>query len=568
MKINSHAHIFTLRTVLNREVIRVMGNRLRDMNIPNLIVNALEEFLNDQLAHPEYLVQDELLKRFLEKLTKTEGFRNLLNTSTESLPFEVRILGDGVTHLGAAALRASMTQLSALVGGKVSDIFEAISIGMQPNITEVADHLLDGMDKNDTFVALMLDIVGTEENERDGRTFMRQIKETVEASLQRPGRILPFISVNPKRPTHFDLMKKAIEQHGFVGVKLYPSLGYKIDCDDLLKVYDYCHETDVPLLTHCSPGGFYADRDFIDYSSPEPWVDILADRPNLRICFAHFGGWASLGKPYGFAPETWGGKILRLMDSYPNVYTDLSFHTDMMRNVQYEQHYFQQLQSLLSHDVYGKRFLFGTDSWLLRLEVEDSHYWNYYQNKLSLDEFAQIAETSSRAFLGLPRPGSPAQPNIARYVNFMKNNRSKVGAEPAEWLREAADVDFTVIDHDSRWHLSNTAAKLTYIYLKKLLPKTLRLRKFARNANTRLKDLKYWTKGHEAEALFKQRCRDHARKLVAFCKQNGGIYEGSYDDTSVVNQITSLLEDGNNQLVDVATSIDFILTFNNDESII
>jgi hypothetical protein len=363
-------------------------------------------------------------------------------------------------------------------------------------------------------------------------------------------------------------MEKAIEQHGFVGVKLYPSLGYEVDSAELLKVYDYCIQKDVPLLMHCSHGGFYAEEDFREYCSPVPWADILAERPNLRLCFAHFGGWESLGKPDGLEPDTWGRKILELMDQYPNVFTDLAYHVQMMRNVKIEQHYFGQLQTLLDHQVYGKRFLFGTDSWLLRLDVEDTHYWNYFQNKLGPDEFAKIAETYPHVFLGLPGHGPPVRPNIERYINFMKDNRTSVGAEPADWLRKEANVAFTVVEHDSRWHISNTAAKLTYIYFKKLLPLTLRARKFANNANTRLKDLKYWTKGHEADALFKQRCRNHARNLIAFCKKNGGLYEGSYDDTSAVNHIIKMLEEGNKKLVDVATSIDFILIFNNDKSIV
>ena len=567
MRINSHAHMFTLRTILNREVIHVMSNRLRDANIPDFIVKALEDFLDGQLNHPEYLVQDELLKRFVGSLIKADGFTNFLNSFTDRLPVEVQILGEGVTHLGTAALKASLARLSSLAGGKVDDIFEALSIAMQPDVTHVVDHFLNGMDKNDAIVSLMMDIVGAEESERDKRNFRRQVEETKEAALQRPGRILPFIPVNPSRPNHFDIMKKAIEEHGFIGVKLYPSLGFEVDSPELLKVYDYCLQADVPLLMHCSHGGFYKEEDFKEYCSPEPWAAILEERPNLRLCFAHFGGWESLGKAEGLEPGTWGRRILDLM-KYPNVFTDLAYHVEMMLDDGIEKQYFGRLQSLLDSQDYGDRFIFGTDSWLLRLDVEDAHYWNYFQNKLGPVGFTQIAEKSPYNFLGLPGHGSSTRLNIERFVTFMKNNRDRVGAEPADWLREEANVAFKVIEHDSRWHLSNTASKLTYIYLKKLLPNTLRLRKFANNANTRLKDLKYWTKGHESDSLFKQRCSDHARTLVAFCKKNGGIYEGSYDDTSAVNQIIEMLEDGNKKLVDVATCIDFMLIFNNDESIV
>ena len=34
MRVDVHTHIFTLRAILNREAIRVIGQRLRDKNVP------------------------------------------------------------------------------------------------------------------------------------------------------------------------------------------------------------------------------------------------------------------------------------------------------------------------------------------------------------------------------------------------------------------------------------------------------------------------------------------------------------------------------------------------------
>jgi hypothetical protein len=45
MYVNSHAHIFTLRTVLSREAISVMIQRLNDQRVPPLIVAAVRRVL-------------------------------------------------------------------------------------------------------------------------------------------------------------------------------------------------------------------------------------------------------------------------------------------------------------------------------------------------------------------------------------------------------------------------------------------------------------------------------------------------------------------------------------------
>jgi len=45
--------------------------------------------------------------------------------------------------------------------------------------------------------------------------------------LEGQGRIMPFYAVDPRPPDPVESVKKAIESQGFVGVKLYPPMGYK-----------------------------------------------------------------------------------------------------------------------------------------------------------------------------------------------------------------------------------------------------------------------------------------------------------------------------------------------------
>ena len=81
-------------------------------------------------------------------------------------------------------------------------------------------------------------------------------------------------------PTALDVVKTAIETQGFIGVKIYPPMGFratnnasvpqstfaglepvtipvagrgtKID-DALMKLYTYCNTNEVPIMAHCAP---------------------------------------------------------------------------------------------------------------------------------------------------------------------------------------------------------------------------------------------------------------------------------------------------------------------------
>ncbi|MEM9026172.1 MAG: amidohydrolase family protein, partial [Verrucomicrobiota bacterium] len=70
-------------------------------------------------------------------------------------------------------------------------------------------------------------------------------------------KLLPFVPVDPRRAEVLDLVKRYVEEHGFVGVKLYPALGYWACDPRLFPVYAYCEEKQIPITTHASRGGVY-----------------------------------------------------------------------------------------------------------------------------------------------------------------------------------------------------------------------------------------------------------------------------------------------------------------------
>ncbi|MEJ2502751.1 MAG: amidohydrolase family protein [Gemmatimonadota bacterium] len=347
MRINAHAHIFNLQTVLTDEALAIMVNRVRKLGVPDYIADAVEAILQRQLDHPEYLNEDELLARFVRAIADSSAFGH-----APELPLDVRVLSGDRSDLGVRALRATLNRISDAVaadrgaGKSPWDVFEALRVALQPDIPRVAGKLLSHMGPDDAIVALMMDITTSAEGERDRLNFGRQIRGTQEAVLAHPGRVLPFVAVNPLRSNHFELMRSAILEQGFLGVKLYPSLGYQMTTAKMARVLDFCREHDVPITIHTTTTGFNRDNATAQFCNPRHWKDLLVDDDPLRVCFAHCGGWG------GFCGQDqdqseWADRILAFMDRHPGIYADLSYHVDQMRDPAAEAAYFHRRRRLL-----------------------------------------------------------------------------------------------------------------------------------------------------------------------------------------------------------------------------
>ena len=563
MHIDVHTHLFTLRTVLTREAVRVLAQRLADRGFPDFVVQAIEKLLDDLLDHPRYLTERQYLGLLFQKLLDTDDFNDLLDTRLAGLPITLTLRGGDPEDLPLEVLQRALDRISTLtddaatVGTSFFDVVQALRISMLPTITDVGDHILDQLDQDDAIVALMMDIRAPDEPERDRDNFLRQAAGTEEAALQRPGRVLPFFGVHPERPDLLPLLRQAVEDRGFVGVKLYPSLGYPVDHPTLLEVYDYCLEMDLPVLLHCSHGGFYRTEDAIDFCDPGDWESVLTgDRAGLRVCFAHFGGWEALGKPDGLDQGTWGRTILDLIRSRDHVFTDLSYHTDQMADSQDEAHYFEKLSELLEDDLLKRRILYGSDTWLLRLDLTNRVFRTHFQQRLTPDEFRLIAEEGPKEFLGFPMDGQPMRANLRRYVDNMEANRERLGAEPAAWLEEELSEAVTVDRASASWSVRKDASARTWQGLADVMTNSQR-QKFAVARSLKLSELTYF---RPRDPNFDHLCEDLARKFVQFAGQ-GAEYRGEWDDTRAVNHFTDLFRRGENTLGEVALVLDSIFEY-------
>jgi predicted TIM-barrel fold metal-dependent hydrolase len=569
MRINGHAHIFNLQTVLTEEALGIMVARLERLRLHPAVLEAVRRIFEDQLRKPEYLVEDELLRRFLTAIGRSPHFRSFVDTAA-SLPVEIRLLGTDAGTLATDLLRATLDQLSTRLDRQdgaatsVFDVFETLRLAMQPDIPSVAAKLLAHLGPDDALVALMMDIVGENETPRDRNNFLAQLRGTSDAVLRFPGRVLPFVAVNPTRPDHFALMRQAIEQMGFVGVKLYPSLGYEVGTPQIAAVLDFCVDADVPVLMHSTSTGFFKSQATNLYGHPRHWEALLAQRQNLRMCFAHFGGWGGFsGQDAG--QQEWSDIILSLMERHPHVYADLSYHVTMMSGGPAEERYLASLRRLLADSAYRDRIIFGTDGWLVRLSVPESSYWRYFEMRLSVDELRHIADITPRRFLGLPDDaGTGARQNIRRYVSYLEANRSAVGAQPARWVSSLTGAVFTPARTDPHWSPNNRAHVSTYKFfrfdVKQIRPEHVGLN-FEGSGKLRLRQLGYWTKEHESAELFDQRRQATAVAMESYLRTNGAGYEGDYNRQSAVERLFTLLDDGDRTLAEAAAAVDAIFLF-------
>ncbi len=175
----------------------------------------------------------------------------------------------------------------------------------------------------------------------------------------------PFVSFCPWRQmaeeeagmvladTQFGKVQAAVMEKGFVGVKLYPVMGFrpignngapdatsypmrlrcipqwgrKLDAA-LERLYDWAVARDVPIMAHCSrsqfPSAAAGNR-----GAPSRWEDVLK-RPRwrtLRLNLAHAGGVGHLiDREPGSDAHLWTPKVISMLSDarYPNLYADIA----------------------------------------------------------------------------------------------------------------------------------------------------------------------------------------------------------------------------------------------------
>jgi len=145
------------------------------------------------------------------------------------------------------------------------DFIAFLEIGTR-KIPEIWERLNETSREIDIWVPLMMDMSYAYPGCQPLLSLGDQRKAMMRLTLEAGGRVMPFYAFDPRGGLEAVMRtKRAIETQGFVGVKLYPPLGFRpIGNEDkeldkaLLELYGYCCKEEgnpVPIIAHCSWSG-------------------------------------------------------------------------------------------------------------------------------------------------------------------------------------------------------------------------------------------------------------------------------------------------------------------------
>lgn len=328
--------------------------------------------------------------------------------------------------------------ITFVLPGKDYDRAHQVLWLLRQNIDRVAEALVAEMRETGILMAtpLMMDFDSAYAKQKADIPYEEQVKSISQACLKYPGELMPFIMFDPRRPNIVVLTVNALEKLGFLGVKMYPSLGYHPDPDNIYNskeanqalsdLYDYCEAEKIPITVHCSTGGAYNKKimQSEELCHPRNWEPVLKKYPNLKLNLAHFGNSESM-LDHG-NPQSWANYIIRLMRGFSQVYSDTSYHEQALKKKSAKQ-YFQALENLMADEVVVERIIFGTDWLMTRHTWTESEYVQAF-NKLSESKRQQLGFNNPARFL-FAEGKFPA-----RIKRFYQDNQIKLENIPT-WLK-------------------------------------------------------------------------------------------------------------------------------------
>jgi len=132
-----------------------------------------------------------------------------------------------------------------------------------------------------------------------------------------PGRIVPFMSINPLKPYAVDELERCDVELEMRGLKLHfwnsgVNLREPGHVERIQPVFEYVASRDLPVMLHFYNGGVedFGPRDVELFAT-----DILVNYPDLRICFAHFLGAGNYADVVGDSVDA----LVQISDENPGV---------------------------------------------------------------------------------------------------------------------------------------------------------------------------------------------------------------------------------------------------------
>lgn len=218
------------------------------------------------------------------------------------------------------------------------------------------DKLVTKMDEAGIDKAIMLPLdfwLGCPQS--DGISIEEKNSIYAEAVKRHNGRLLTHVGVDPRRENALEIMRKAVEKCGAIGLKLHPTAGFYPDDPVCAPLYKKALEYNIPLLIH---SGNEPAPLRIKFSQPKHIDTVVAEFPDPKIIIAHAG-------------HGWWQEAIDLACVKPNVYVDFAgWQMEYLNGADYFYHPFR-----FAIDTLGPwRVLFGTDGSMLDVLLSP-HDW-------------------------------------------------------------------------------------------------------------------------------------------------------------------------------------------------
>jgi predicted TIM-barrel fold metal-dependent hydrolase len=118
-----------------------------------------------------------------------------------------------------------------------------------------------------------------------------------------------FVNINPNKANADQILKRSVQEFGYIGLKLHPRL-QKINVNDLstIRLVNFAGELGIPVLIDAFPDGTSLMQGF----SPLHYAYLAKECQNTKIIWAHMGGHYVID-------------FMMLAKRLPNVYMDCSY---------------------------------------------------------------------------------------------------------------------------------------------------------------------------------------------------------------------------------------------------
>lgn len=265
---------------------------------------------------------------------------------------------------------------------------------------------------------------------------MHAIQRSFNADPARPS-MHGFMAFDPLRDAvsggaGLDLVRCAVEEAGFVGVKLYPTMGFRPHGNlvgdehldrirrnfgahlgqplnrSLETLYAWCAAEGVPILAHANPS-YGPAQAYLDRAAPVGWEPVLRAHPKLRVNLAHFGDFSDDRTP-GHPDGPWEHQSIALIREFPGqAFVDLSFHATVLESGANYDRVVDSFRALRDADPEMRSVLFGTDWFQLAIVGRSGEYmprFSAFLDDIGLDAAmrGRVFARNGADFLGLRDP--------------------------------------------------------------------------------------------------------------------------------------------------------------------